>query len=277
MKRPIFRLWIYPAISGIIILVLWYALSQWMGPANAELLSDEQVANIRKMFMPYPNEVWAEAMEEKSLLWTATINTFQAAVLGFLSAVITGLLIALLLASSKAIKRGVYPWVLVLQMTPIVILAPIIAIWFDQGLFSIMVVSFLMGFFPIVANTTLGLTSTDQNLKELFAISKASKFQELLFLRIPFALPHFLTGAKIAATLAPIGAIVGDMFVGTSANGQAGLGFLTLIFRDKANVPAVYACAAIACVMGFLFVGLITYLQWLLLHRWHDSAFDAES
>jgi NitT/TauT family transport system permease protein len=215
-------------------------------------------------------------MEEKTLLWAATVNTFQAAILGFISAVLAGFIIALLLASSTALKRGLYPWVLVLQMTPIVILAPIIAIWFNQGLVSIMIVSFLMGFFPIVANTTFGLTSTDQNLKELFAISKASQFQELLYLRIPYALPHFLTGAKIAATLAPIGAIVGDMFVGTSANGQAGLGFLTRIFKDQANTPAVYACAAIACLMGFLFVGLITYLQWFLLHRWHDSAFDAE-
>lgn len=268
--------WLYPMASGVVLLVLWYGVAQMVGPSNSEGFTEEQIESIRKIYLPYPTEIWQAALEEKSQLWAATINTFRAAIQGFLLAVILGMLIALTLGFSTLLRYSLYPWVLVLQMTPIVIMAPIFAIWFNHGELSIMVVSFLMGFFPIVANTTLGLTSTDKNLRDLFAISKATKVQELLYLRIPYALPYFLTGAKIAATLAPIGAIVGDMFVGTSANGRAGLGFLTIIYKTEANAPAVYACAGVACLMGFIFVGLITYVQWLLLHRWHDSALNTE-
>ncbi len=123
----------------------------------------------------------------------------------------------------------------------------------------------------------MGLTSTDKNLLELFAVSKASMLQEILFLRFPYALPHFLSGVKIAAVLAPIGAIAGDIFVGTSAGGQGGIGFLAILYKGDVNTPALYACAALACLMGFLFVGLVNYVQWLLLHNWHESSLDGEA
>ena len=277
MNKSVFTSWIYPAISGGVILLIWMLVGTILASTDGGKLSQEQADNIRKVVLPYPTEIWQAAMEEKTHLASATFNTFKAAVIGFLSAIVVGLSLALILSSSLALKKSLYPWILVLQMTPIIILAPIIAIWLKQGAHSVTIISFLISFFPIVANTTLGLTSTDKNLIELFAVSKATKLQEILFLRLPYALPHFLTGAKIAATLAPIGAIAGDIFVGTTAGGQGGLGFLAILYKGDVNTPALYACAALACLMGFLFVGLINYVQWLLLHSWHESSLESEA
>ena len=277
MNKSVFTSWIYPAISGGVILLIWMLVGTILASTDGGKLSQEQADNIRKVVLPYPTEIWQAAMEEKTHLASATFNTFKAAVIGFLSAIVVGLSLALILSSSLALKKSLYPWILVLQMTPIIILAPIIAIWLKQGAHSVTIISFLISFFPIVANTTLGLTSTDKNLIELFAVSKATKLQEILYLRLPYALPHFLTGAKIAATLAPIGAIAGDIFVGTTAGGQGGLGFLAILYKGDVNTPALYACAALACLMGFLFVGLINYVQWLLLHSWHESSLESEA
>ena len=277
MDKSVFRSWIYPAISGGVILLIWMMVGAILGSTDGGKLTEEQADSIRKVVLPYPTEIWQAAVEEKSNLVAATFNTFKAAIVGFLSAVIVGLGLALVLSSSLALKKSLYPWILVLQMTPIIILAPIIAIWLKQGAHSVTIIAFLIGFFPIVANTTLGLTSTDKNLIELFAVSKATKLQEILHLRLPYALPHFLTGAKIAATLAPIGAIAGDIFVGTTAGGQGGIGFLAILYKGDVNTPALYACAVIACLMGFLFVGLVNYVQWLLLHNWHESSLENEA
>ncbi|QXD24687.1 ABC transporter permease subunit [Opitutia bacterium ISCC 51] len=277
MNKSVFTSWIYPMISGGVILLIWILIGTMLGSTDGGKLSEEQADSIRRVVLPYPNEIWQAAVEERTHLAAATFNTFKAAIIGFLSAIGIGLSLALILSSSLALKKSLYPWILVLQMTPIIILAPIIAIWLKQGAHSVTIIAFLISFFPIVANTTLGLTSTDKNLLELFAVSKASKLQEILHLRLPYALPHFLTGAKIAATLAPIGAIAGDIFVGTTAGGQGGLGFLAILYKGDVNTPALYACAAIACLMGFLFVGLIHYVQWALLHSWHESTLESDT
>lgn len=277
MDRSVFKLWIYPAISGIVILVIWIIAGKILGSTNGGSLTEEQADSIRRVVLPYPSEILQAAIEERSDLASAAVNTFQAAIVGFVSAIVVGLGLAFIISSSVALKRSIYPWILVIQTIPIIILAPIIAIWLKQGTHSVTVVSFLISFFPIVANTTMGLTSTDKNLQELFAISKASKIQELLYLRLPFALPHFLSGAKIAAVLAPIGAIAGDIFVGTSAGGQGGIGFLAILYKNQVNTPALYACAGLACIMGFLFVGLINYVQWLFLHNWHESTLESDT
>jgi len=231
----------------------------------------EDAESIRRIQLPYPTEIWQAMKDEKADLLAATKNTFTAAVTGFIASVTAGYLIAMLFASSRLVKQGVYPWVLVLQMTPVVILAPIIVIWIGTGLTAITVVTFLIGFFPVVANTTQGLISTDRNLLDLFAICNASKMQEVFLLRVPYSMPYFLTGMKIAGTLAPIGAITGDIFVGTSASGGAGLGFMTIVYNSNVKIPALFATATIACTIGFVFVGTVNLIHWLALRNWHDS------
>lgn len=271
--------WLMPLFSGLVIFLLWYGAGSAIvqGTLNADSgLSAAEAESNRRIMLPYPHEIWAALVEERETLWQATKNTLTAAVVGFLFSVTVGYVIAMLLASSVLVKQALYPWVLVLQMTPVVILAPIFVIWIGQGLPSITAVTFMIGFFPVVANTTMGLVSTDRNLIDLFKVCNASKLQEIFLLRVPYSMPYFLTGLKIAGTLAPIGAIAGDIFVGSSSSGGAGIGFMTIVYNSQLKIPALFATASVACVMGFVFVGAVNLLHWWALHNWHDSMVKKE-
>jgi NitT/TauT family transport system permease protein len=160
---------------------------------------------------------------------------------------------------------------MILQLTPIIVIAPILILWAGAGIVSVTIITFLICFFPLVVNTTQGLISTDRNLVDLFRMCRASRWQEIFLLRAPGALPYFFTGLRIAATLAPIGAIVGDFYAGNSAGGQGGLGFLTIIYSSQFKIAALFATAVSSCALGFLFAGGVVALSWLCLHRWHDS------
>jgi len=268
-----------PLLSGALLLGLWYFVGEMIVQTLMESQGylREEAEQIRPTQLPYLHEVLAAIIEERATLLQGAKNTFVAAVVGFLTAVTVGYLMAMLLASSILVKQAMYPWVLVLQMTPVVILAPIIVLWVGQGLGSITIVTFLIGFFPVVANTTMGLVSTDKNLLDLFKVCNASKTQEIFLLRVPYSMPYFLTGLKIAGTLAPIGAIAGDIFVGSSASGAAGIGFLTIVYNSQLNTPALFGTAVVACLMGFMFVSAVNGLHWWALHNWHDSMVKKES
>ncbi|QXD26085.1 ABC transporter permease subunit [Opitutia bacterium ISCC 51] len=262
-----------PILSTIVIITLWYTIGSLIVDSNmkTEGYTKEDAEAIRRIQMPYPTEIWQAMVDERADLITAAKNTFVSAAIGFVAAITIGYIIAMIFAASSLVKHATYPWVLVLQMTPVVILAPIIAIWLKEGRSAITLVTFLIGFFPIVANSTQGLISTDRNLLDLFTVCNASKVQEIFLLRVPFSMPYFLTGMKIAGTLAPIGAITGDIFVGTSASGGAGLGFMTIVYNSNVKIPALFATATIACTMGFVFVGSVNLIHWLALRNWHDS------
>ncbi len=237
------------------LLGLWYAALRW-GWVNPVIL-------------PAPDAILSAIWENRVDMFQASGATFMAAFLGFSAAVLGGFLIAMILASHRWIKTSLHPLVLTIQMTPIIIITPIIGLWVEDALFRIITITFLISFFPVVANTTLGLVSTEKNLLDLFSVYGASKFQEIAFLRIPFALPYFLTGMKIAGTLAPIGAITGDFLLGTSRN--PGLGFLLLTYLNSGQIPAMFGIAAVACLLGFFFVAVVHFLNFSLLHAWHDS------
>jgi len=261
-----------PLLSSIVIFSLWYGFgSMIVQDRLGQGYEREEAESIRRIQLPYPTEIWGAIQEEKESLAVAARNTFTAALTGFLSAVLVGYFIAMLLASFNKLRQAMYPWILVLQMTPVVILAPIIVIWIGTGLQSITIITFLIGFFPIVANSTMGLVSTDKNLVDLFKVCNASSTQETLLLRVPYSMPYFLTGMKIAGTLAPIGAISGDIFVGSSASGGAGLGFMTIVYNSNVKIPALFGTATIACLMGFIFVGAVNLIHWYALKNWHES------
>lgn len=279
MKNSVHSVWLMPLLSGVLIFLMWYGIGQYMvfDKMATDALSEAEAENVRRIMLPYPHEIWNALAAEQEALWLATKSTFAAAITGFIFSVTVGYLIAMLLASSVLIKRALYPWVLVLQMTPVVILAPIFVIWLGQGLPSITAVTFMIGFFPVVANTTMGLVSTDKQLIDLFTICNASKAQEILLLRVPYSMPYFLTGLKIAGTLAPIGAIAGDIFVGSSSTGAAGLGFMTIVFNSQLKIPALFATALVACILGFIFVGCVNLIHWFALRNWHDSMVKKEN
>jgi NitT/TauT family transport system permease protein len=247
-----------PFLTGALMLALWYAATAVLG---AE----------RRFLLPPPHLVALAFVEHGPTLWAAALNTLEGALLGFGSAILASFAVALVLSLTPLIRASLYPYLMILQMTPIIVIAPILILWARPGLASVSIITFLICFFPMVVNTTQGLISTDRNLVDLFRMCRASRLQEIFFLRVPAALPYFFTGLRIAATLAPIGAIVGDVYAGNSAGGAGGLGFLTIIYSSQFKMAALFATAATSCLLGFLFVSAVISLSWLLMHRWHDS------
>jgi NitT/TauT family transport system permease protein len=260
MKR--LPLWSFPVATGALLLALWYGV--------------KRALHIESFMLPAPHEVFAAAWQERRTLLASALLTGRGALLGFFSAVAVGFLISMIMAFSIVLKRSFYPFILILQMTPVIILAPIIILWLGPNTPSIVAITFMICFFPIVANTTMGLISTDRHLLELFVMCKATRLQEIRHLRVPAAMPYFLTGMKIAATLAPIGAIYGDYLAGSSQNGIGGIGFMTILYSSQLKTPALFATGLIACLLGFFFVVGVSFLNWLLLHKWHDSMVGKE-
>lgn len=247
-----------PVLAGALVIALWQFIYV--------SLSEDQ-----RFLLPAPAAVLAAFQEHGAELWRATLNTTQGALLGFAVAAVVSAAISLVLSLSPLVRATLYPYLMILQMTPIIVFAPVLVLWVGPGLKSVTIITFLICFFPLAVNTTQGLVSTDRNLIELFRLYRATKLQEILRLRIPAALPYFFTGLRIAATLAPIGALVGDYTAGSSAGDGGGLGFQTIIYSSQAKYAALYATALVCCALGFLFVAGVLSLSWLSLHHWHDS------
>ncbi len=249
---------ILPILSGALFIALWYALRG--------MISDD-----RKFLLPSPDQILHAFIENKHALWNSTLNTTQGALLGFSAAVAISTLLAIVLSLSPLIRASLYPYLMMLQMTPVIVLAPIIIQWARPGLPSVSVITFLICFFPMVVSTTQGLISVDRNLVDLFTMCRASRRQEMFLLRLPAAMPYFFTGLRIAATLGPIGAIVGDFTAGSSAGDGGGLGFQAIIYSSQLKMPALFATALIGCLLGFIFVAVAIWLSWWSMHAWHDS------
>lgn len=246
-----------PVLTGLLILAVWYGV--------------RIVGDIEPYILPTPGEILRAALVERTVLFSAAMTTMQGALLGFLAAAIVGFALALVLAFSRSVRYALYPHVLVVQMFPVIVLAPIFVLWVGPGLPSVARIAFLISFFPVVANATQGLISTDANSVDLFRMANASRLQEMIMLRIPHALPDTLTGLRIAASLAMIGAIAGEFFAGNSAGGTGGLGFMVIIFFAQMKTAALFATGFVACLCGFTFVSAVVLLNWLLLRKWHDS------
>lgn len=257
MNRKYFT-YLLPVLTGVLFIGLWYAVRAGLGEE-------------RRFLLPTPDEIITAFGTNGHQLWNAAINTMKGAVIGFGFAVVVSFGFALVLSLTPLIRASLYPYLMILQMTPIIVLAPILILWAGAGLVSVTIITFLICFFPMTVNTTQGLISTDRNLVDFFRMCKASKTQEIFMLRVPAALPYFFTGLRIAATLAPIGAIVGDFYAGNSAGGQGGLGFLTIIFSSQFKMSALFATAVSSCALGFVFAGLGIGLAYLSMHKWHDS------
>ncbi len=256
-KMPRLLVWLLPLASGLLFVAIWYGV--------------RLVTGLQSWILPTPLEIIAAAWRERQALLAAVGHTAVGAAGGFLLAAVVGFGTALLLGLSRALRSSLYPWLLVLQMTPVIVLTPIISLWAGPGLPGIITITWLISYFPIVANLTQGLLSTDRNHVALFRMYNASRFQELRRLRVPAAMPYYLAGLRIAATLAPIGAIFGEYMVGNSSGGTGGLGYLVYSYNTQIKIPALFATALTSCLLGFSFVAVVAWLNWAVLHKWHDS------
>lgn len=238
-------------------------LGSWYGIKSALQLHD--------LILPAPHDVAAAFLEEGPALARAAGITLVGSFLGFLAAISLGFGMSLAMAAFAWLRQSLYPYVLLMQMMPLIATAAIVVILFGVGLQSVVLIAFLIGFFPVVAATMQGLLSVPREHREMFQLYRASPAQELFLLRVPHSLPYFFTGAKIAATLAVIGSVTGEIFAGSS-EGAGGLGFLIFVFKSELKVAGIYAATLICCVLGYLFVSVVLYFRKRALQNWHESA-----
>jgi NitT/TauT family transport system permease protein len=230
------------------------------------------IFRVPPFMLPSPWAV-AKAVEARfpSLAGSFAI-TAEEAVGGILLSVVVGVAIALVFAQSRWVRRMLYPWTLLLQTVPIVAIAPLILMWMGAGIFSVTLIAFTISLAPIIANTTQGLISVDENLVHLFLMHNASPAQRLFKLRLPHAVPSLFVGIRIASGIAVIGAITGELYAGSSSVGRGGLGYSILYASSQLQTDYLFALVLAATVLGFGFLFLVMFLEWYFLHRWHESA-----
>lgn len=253
----IIRKWLPPLLTGVFLLVAWATVVK--------------VWEIPKWFFPGPIDVLMAAIREREALGMAIVDTLLGASSGFGAAILGGVAMAMVLAASRRCRVALFPWVTFMSMIPVIATSALFVLWLGAGWPSVTAITFVIGFFPIVASTTQGLLSTDRNQVDLFRQYQANRWQQLILLKVPSALPYFFTGLQIAASLAIIGAITGEIFAGSAA-GTGGLGFLIIVFKSQLKTPELMATAFAACLFGFVFVGGVAIVRWFCLRNWHESA-----
>jgi NitT/TauT family transport system permease protein len=192
------------------------------------------------------------------------------------AAVVMGVSLSVLFAQSKWVELSFFPYAVILQVTPIVAIAPLIIIWVNDVKLSLLICAWIVAFFPILSNTTLGLNSADHNLLNLFQLYKATRFQTLMNLRLPSALPYFLGGLKISGGLALIGAVVAEFVAGTGGS-QSGLAYRILESGYQLRIPRMFAALFMISISGIVIFMCLSLLSHLVLRRWHESALKREN
>jgi NitT/TauT family transport system permease protein len=196
---------------------------------------------------------------------------------GLAASVAVGVLVALVFAQSRWVRKMLYPYTLLLQTVPIIAIAPLIIMWMGAGIAAVTLIAFIISLAPIIANTTQGLISVDENLVHLFLMHSASSRQVLFKLRLPHAVPDLFVGIRVASGIAVIGAITGELFAGSGRVGEGGLGYSILYASSQLQTDYLFALVLAATVLGFSFLFLVMFLEWYFLHRWHESARPAEN
>jgi NitT/TauT family transport system permease protein len=252
-----------PLLLGALLLALWQGL-----------VVHYQVSPI---VLPSPSAIWTAFLENFDDLMSATWTTLRITIFAFALAVVGGVLLAMLFSLSGLVEHALYPYAVILQVTPVVAIAPIVTIWigYDNINIVLLVLAFIVAFFPILANTTLGLRSADHNLIDLFRLYGASRWQILWRLQFPTALPYLLGAMKVSGGLALIGVVVAEFAAGSgTATGLAW--YITLATRDL-HIAASFAALGLLSVLGIAIFFALTALEWALLRRWHESAIKRQA
>ncbi|MCM0019713.1 MAG: ABC transporter permease [Tagaea sp.] len=216
--------------------------------------------------------MWTDWGTLSGSLWiTLSISMAALAV-----AVVAGVSLAVLFAQSKWVELSFFPYAVILQVTPVVAIAPLIIIWVDDVRVALLICAWIVAFFPILSNTTLGLNSADHNLLNLFQLYKATRFQTLRYLRLPAATPYFLAGLKISGGLSLIGAVVAEFVAGTGGS-ESGLAYRILESGYQLRIPRMFAALFMISISGIVIFMCLSLLSHLVLRRWHESAVKREN
>jgi NitT/TauT family transport system permease protein len=261
-KREKLGRWLIPTIVVLLTIYFWDRLCVWY--------------EIPHYIVPRPYRVWDELVKDWPFLLGALRTTLQTTFLGLGIAIVGGVLLAILFNQSKWAEMSFFPYAVILQVTPIVAIFPIINGYIDSRTTKLLLATWLVAFFPILSNTTMGLRSVDSNLRDLFRLNGASRWQTLLHLQLPAALPYFLSGLKIAGGLALIGAIVAEFVAGATGN-SFGLASVIIEASYRLNRPRSFAALALIALAGIAIFIATSVFAWLMLRKWHESAIKREA
>ncbi|WP_298924236.1 ABC transporter permease [uncultured Ramlibacter sp.] len=247
---------LYPSIVAVVLLGAWQALVSGL--------------KLPPYLVPSPILMFQTLATEWQSLGGSLLVTLKITLLSFAVATIVGVLISFLFVQSRRIETALFPYAVLLQVTPIVAVAPLIIIWVKNPTASLVACASLVALFPIISNTTLGLRSIDPDLQSYFAMNRASRLQTLVRLRIPSALPYFFGGLRISSGLALIGAVVAEFVAGTGG-AATGLAYQILMAGYQLNIPRMFAALLLISLAGVGLFVLMAWLSKLALGNWHAS------
>ncbi|MEO8667115.1 MAG: ABC transporter permease [Bauldia sp.] len=234
------------------------------------------LAEVPHYILPSPIRIAQSLATDWPILGRALLITLQTTLMALVLALVGGVVLSVLLVQSKWIELAFFPYAVILQVTPIVAIAPLILIYTQTTQQALLICAFLVAFFPVLSNTTQGLKSTDHNLLNLFELYKASRWQTLIYLKLPNSLPFFLAGLRIAGGLALIAAVVAEFAAGT-AGGNAGLAFRLLESQFRLNIPRLFAALFLLSMTGVVIYAVTSFISYMLLRKWHESAVRREN
>ena len=253
--------WALPLALFIGLIALW----QWYVTAF-------EVPHYR---LPGPFLVIETLVQDFTSLAGSWWTTVRVTVLALLLAIVGGGGLAILFTQSRLVEMSLFPYMVVLQVTPIIAIAPLIFIYIDSHIARVLFIAWIVAFFPVLSNTALGLKSSDHNLRDLMTIYRANRWQRLRFLQLPSSLPYFLGGLRIAGGLSLIGAVVAEFTMGSGGQ-AAGLAFRILESSYRLNVPRMFAALLLVILTGVAIYLVLSFVTHLLLHKWHESAVRQE-
>jgi NitT/TauT family transport system permease protein len=225
--------------------------------------------------LPGPGAVFKTLIADWPVLSQSLATTLLTTLEGFVAAAVGGVALALLFNQSKWLEYSLFPYAVILQVTPVIAIAPLLLIYLPQQT-AVIVCAWIVGFFPVLSNTTLGLNSVDRNLAGLFQLYGASRLQTLRYLKLPAALPFILGGLRIAGGLSLIGAVVAEIAAG-SAGAGSGLAYRIAESGYRLNIPRMFAALLLLSAAGIVIYGLLALTSHLVLRRWHESALGKEN
>jgi NitT/TauT family transport system permease protein len=249
-----------PIIVAVLLLGFW----EWKVAHDA----------IPAYVLPAPSAIARALADNFSSLLGSLWTTLTVTLLAFISAVIAALALAILFSESRAAERIFYPYAVIIQVTPVVAIAPLILLWvgYDRVTVAETLIAGIVAFFPVLSNTTLGLRSADFNLVDLMRLYGASRWQILWRVRLPTALPYLLAGMKTAGGLALIGTVVAEFVAGSGA--ATGLAWRIVESGNRLEIATMFAALALLAAVGIAIFFALSVLEHLLLRRWHESALN---
>ena len=251
-----------PVAMVAVLVLIWHFGVVWSG--------------VPPYILPSPGAVVGALIGDWSLLFPALLVTTKITLMSLALALIGGVGFAIFLVQSRWIEIAFYPIAVILQVTPIVAISPLILIYAPTTQVALLICAFLVAFFPILSNMVQGLKSVDHNLLNLFDLYGASRWQTLIYLKIPAAQPYFMTGLRIGGGLALIAAVVAEFAAG-SAGASSGLAFRLLESQFRMNIPRLFAALLMLSALGVAIFAATSFISWLALHRWHESNLKREN